>query len=147
MATLFDPRVRAAVVARIHSLDADRQPRWGRMNVQQMIVHCAGQLRIALGELDTTPIRTVARFAPLKQLIIYVLPWPKGAPTFRELRAPVTGEWTADRDALLALIERMGTMGPHGAYARHGAFGPLSGRAWGTLALRHLDHHLRQFGA
>jgi Protein of unknown function (DUF1569) len=28
----------------------------------------------------------------------------------------------------------------------HPAFGPLPRRAWGVLAYRHIDHHLRQFG-
>ena len=29
----------------------------------------------------------------------------------------------------------------------HPAFGALSRRAWGVLIYRHMDHHLRQFGA
>lgn len=29
----------------------------------------------------------------------------------------------------------------------HPAFGPLSGKAWGFLVSRHIEHHLRQFGA
>jgi hypothetical protein len=28
----------------------------------------------------------------------------------------------------------------------HPVFGTLSGKAWGALGWRHLDHHLRQFG-
>jgi hypothetical protein len=32
------------------------------------------------------------------------------------------------------------------AAPEHPAFGRLSGRAWGALVYRHMDHHLRQFG-
>ena len=31
-------------------------------------------------------------------------------------------------------------------WQEHPAFGRLARRAWGVLAYRHLDHHLRQFG-
>jgi hypothetical protein len=29
----------------------------------------------------------------------------------------------------------------------HGFFGPLSGAEWGVSQYKHVDHHLRQFGA
>ena len=47
-----------------------------------------------------------------------------------------------DQDTLItALIE--------GAreWPEHPAFGHLSSRDWGALVHRHVDHHLRQFGA
>lgn len=146
MNSLFDARARERILARIERLTPESARRWGRMSVEEMQVHVAGQLRMALGELPVAPKRVFIRFPVVKQLAIYWLPWPKGAPTAPELRATPPADWAGDRAALLRLIERFAAHGPRGEWPEHPAFGRLSGRAWGVLAYRHLDHHLRQFG-
>ena len=104
--------------------------------------------RAANGErsLPTAPKNAPIRFPPLKQLIIYWLPWPKGVPTAPELLARPPSEWQGElvtlRDELAALVKR----GRSGPFVPHPAFGRLTPRAWGVLVYRHLDHHLRQFG-
>lgn len=117
------------------------------MTAGQMLVHTAGQLRIGLGELEVQPRRLPMRYPPLRQLIVYLLPFPRGVPTAPELKDPEAGEWEADRAALLAAVERFAARAEEKEWPEHPAFGALSRRAWGVLAYRHLDHHLRQFGA
>ena len=47
-----------------------------------------------------------------------------------------------------ALVDRFGVAGPSGLTSLpHPFFGPLSSEEWQALQWRHLDHHLRQFGA
>jgi hypothetical protein len=75
---MFDPAVRARFQERIRSLGPDAQRRWGRMTSSQMVCHLIDHLRIALGELSTQPVSGVVRYPPFKQLVINVLPWPKG---------------------------------------------------------------------
>lgn len=147
MHTLFDPTARQAILARIDRLRADGQPRWGRMNAGQMIVHLTAQLRAGLGELPCTPKRTPMNNWLMRRLVIYVIPWPKGSPTAPEFLAQPTATWDEDLAALRSAIDRFGARDPHGPWPQHPAFGPLTGRMWGALAWRHLDHHLRQFGA
>lgn len=112
-----------------------------------MVVHTAGQLRIGLGELEVQPRRLPMRYPPLRQLIVYLLPFPRGVPTAPELKDTEVGEWETDRAALLAAVERFAARAEEKEWPEHPAFGALSRRAWGVLAYRHLDHHLRQFGA
>ena len=83
---------------------------------------------------------------PLKQLFVYWLPWPKGAPTARELLERVPAEWEAEIAGLLALMEEAGMISRDFEWPEHPAFGRMSHRAWGVLGYRHLDHHFRQFG-
>ena len=52
MPDLSDAGTRDAILSRIQRLDASSQPRWGTMSAGQMVVHCALQLKLALGELD-----------------------------------------------------------------------------------------------
>ena len=55
--------------------------------------------------------------------------------------------WGDDVAALHALIDRTGKKDPTVEWAVHPMFGPLSGQEWGLLCWKHLDHHLRPFGA
>ncbi len=147
MRTIWQDTAVQEVRSRIATLSPDTTARWGRMNVQQAVVHMADQLRCALGEKSAAPVRTPVRYSPLRDVVVWWLPWPKGVATIPELRDPVTGEWDADRARLEALIDRCVARGANSDWTPHPAFGKLSGRAWGRLMYRHLDHHLRQFGA
>jgi hypothetical protein len=146
MPTLFDPSARAKLVSRLSGLTPDRRPLWGRLDAARVQTHLAAQLRMALGDLTCRSKNTPFRYPVVRELIIYVLPWPKGAPTAPELLATEPADFEADRQALIQLVERMGTRNPEEPFGEHPAFGPLSRRAWGVLGWRHLDHHLRQFG-
>ena len=131
---------------RLDRLQASASPKWGRMTAPQMLCHCTDALRMVSGAVPTAPKNVPIRFPPLKQLIIYWLPWPKGVPTAPELLARAPSEWHGElvtlREELAALVKR----GRSGPFVPHPAFGRLTPRAWGVLVYRHLDHHLRQFG-
>lgn len=146
MPTLFDPSARGKIVSRLSNLTSDRRPLWGRLDAARVQTHLSDQLRMAVGDVICQPKNTPFRYPVLRELIVYVLPWPKGAPTAPELLATAPAEFEADRQTLLQLIERVGTRKPEESFGDHPAFGRLSRRAWGVLAWRHLDHHLRQFG-
>jgi hypothetical protein len=146
MKTLWNEADRKELRDRVRRLAPSATPRWGRMNAFQMMVHITDQLRMSLGELNVGQLRSIARYAPLKQLLIYWLPWPKGAPTMPELIARAPGEWTGEVDAFLAALERFGARDPRQPWGEHPLFGPLSSRAWGALGYHHVDHHFRQFG-
>ena len=93
--------------------------------------------------LPNTPFRS----RPLQQLIIYVVPWPKGAPTAPEFIVTGDGDINDRRAALRAAIDKFASRGESQTFQPHAAFGVLSPKDWGALAYRHLDHHLTQFGA
>ncbi len=116
------------------------------MTALQMVAHLSDSLRMASGELEVAPKRVPFRFSPLKELVLYVLPVPKGVPTSPELIARKPGDWSVEvaslREELNGLVER----GPEALAPVHPAFGRMSAKQWGVLIYRHMDHHLRQFG-
>jgi hypothetical protein len=116
------------------------------MNAPRMVAHLADALKMALGELQVAPKQTPLRFPGIKQLVIYVLPWPPGAPTAPELLARAPAAWNGEVVTLSALLERFAERTASGSWPSHPAFGSMSGRAWGVLVYRHCDHHFRQFG-
>lgn len=147
MGTVLDARDHASLQARLAALTPESQARWGRMSVEAMLAHLCQAARLALGELDAAPKnKRLFQVFPLKHLILYVLPFPKGAPTAPELLTPASGSFETDRRTLADLLRRLGEGARAGAGPCHPLFGPLSRQEWGTLAYKHTDHHLSQFG-
>ena len=146
MATVYDAAARQRLHARIDALTADARPRWGRMNVGQMLAHCDGHLRHSLGE-PLTPVNKPIRFFPLNLLVIYLLPTPKGLPTMDELRDMAPGAFEEGRTRLKQSLEKLGALPRDTRMPVHAAFGKIGHHAHGTLAHNHIDHHLKQFGA
>ena len=139
---------RAEIVARLRSLSISSTRRWGQMDVAGMLQHLYLSTRMALGDLEVPSVnkRAFQKF-PLKHLALYVLPFPKGAPTAPELKTVEASSLETERAALLELLERIGA-GPHdGAGPAHPLFGTLTWREWGVVMYKHADHHLKQFGA
>ena len=149
MKTMWDADSAREIRDRVARVAPDRPGTWGRLSAPQMVCHLADSMKMALGELPVASKRLPIRYAPLKQLIVYLAPFPKNAPTAPELLARPPREWPADVAELQALVDRLATRGQDAAFAwpEHPAFGHLSRRAWGVLVYRHMDHHLKQFGA
>ncbi|MBI1790926.1 MAG: DUF1569 domain-containing protein [Acidobacteria bacterium] len=146
MKTLWDPSVQAEILARFGKLDQQRPPQWGKLSAAGMLFHVTEPLRAAMGEVSVASKSGPLRYFPLKQLIIYWLPFPKGAPTAPEFLRKEAGDWERDMAQLKAVLERFVARGSGGPWHPHPAFGELTGKDWGVLTYRHLDHHLRQFG-
>jgi hypothetical protein len=146
MKTLWQPQAREELDARLARLTPSHMPQWGRMSAKQMLAHLTDAMRMATGELKTARKNVPIRYPPLKQLVVYYLPWPKGAPTAPELLARECDDWTCEVQDLRAAVQRFANLDPDARLPEHPAFGRLSRRAWGRLTYRHIDHHLRQFG-
>jgi Protein of unknown function (DUF1569) len=144
--TMFGAAARQELQGRLARLAPDRVPRWGKLNAPRMVAHLADSLKMALGELDVAPKKTPLRLPVLKQLVIYLLPWPKGTPTAPELLRRAPAAWNGEVVGLSELIERFATRSVRDAWPPHPAFGTMSGRDWGALVYKHCDHHFRQFG-
>jgi hypothetical protein len=147
MPTLFQDEARKTLSERLARLRPDAPPRWGRFTAPRMLAHVNDGLRMALGDLPTAPKDLPLRYPPLKQLVVYLLPFPKGAPTSPELLARVgTAQWEAEVAAFPGLLARAGAGAGRSDWPLHPAFGRLSPRAWGVLGYRHVHHHFTQFG-
>ena len=145
MKSIWQDEDRRGINDRVARLTWDRRAEWGKFTAPKMVCHLADSLKMAMGDLKVAPKRLPIRYPPLKQLIIYCLPFPKGVPTAPELIGRVPGDWTHEVHSAGALLERIASP-PDGARPEHPAFGRLSEQAWGVLVYRHYDHHLRQFG-
>ena len=146
MPTFRSPSQRDALIQRLQRLGPDAQPRWGSLTAPRLLCHLCDTLAMAVGELPVPPMnKRVFHHFPMKHLILYVLPFPRGVPTSRELLSSSPASFDADRQRVLELIARLaaspGALGPS-----HPLFGPLNNDEWNALQAKHLAHHLTQFG-
>ena len=145
--TIHDEAKRARILARVERITPGCARRWGKMTIEQAVAHMGDQLRMALGEVDGGSPVGALRFAPFRFLILYVLPWPEGKA--QAPQASFTTEPSAlqqDVSTLRELIDRVAAKSLDGEWPTNPVFGRMTGRDWGVLSHRHLDHHLRQFG-
>src|SRR5471030_1036541 len=146
MKSIWQPEARREITDRVGTLAWDRRAEWGRFTAPKMICHLADSLKMAMGDLKVASKRLPIRYPPLKQLIIYALPFPKSAPTAPALLVRQPAAFTDDIADVQLQLARAASSRSTDAWPEHPAFGKLSKRAWGVLIYRHMDHHLKQFG-
>ncbi|MGE0440558.1 MAG: hypothetical protein AB7L66_06455 [Gemmatimonadales bacterium] len=146
MPTIWNDQERAALCGRAGQLTPESTARWGSMTVTGMLAHVNDAARMASGDLPVSGrAPTFLKWPPVRYLMIYVVPMPKGAPTAPALLARGTEAAFAaeqrDFATLLDDLARRTRLAP-----THPAFGSMTHRDWGALIHKHVDHHLRQFG-
>lgn len=147
--SIFNAADFQAIVQRIESLQADAPRQWGKMTVSQMCEHVARTVEMAAG---INPVKQ----ALLGKLIGWMVwksfvgekPFAKNSPTGPYLIVHGDPEFVTARDRLKVLVTRLHQLGEAGVDGNvHGFFGKMTGAQWGATQWKHIDHHLRQFGA
>ena len=150
MKHLFEPAAVAEVKDRLTRLRADATRQWGTMTPPQAVAHCAAGMELALGD-RRPPQLLLGRIigAIVKPLALgNDAPMRRNSPTIPDLVIAEERDLDAERDRLTSLIDRFVAAGPAGCTTHpHSFFGRMTPREWAILMYKHLDHHLRQFGA
>ena len=142
---------RDEILDRFSRLTHESRGLWGKMDVNQMVCHCADQVRICLGTKPARKkgnflTRTVIKFVALN----FPISMPKNMRTIYELDPGKAGMtrpagFQEDRHQLTGLIGHFFSL-PGSQRFSHPVFGGLSKQELGKLTYLHLDHHLQQFG-
>lgn len=150
MRSLWNDQDRVSLMRRVRGLRAEDKPLWGRMTAPQMLAHLIATLRYTLAEPEPPRPRRrgrILRWPPVKYAFVYLLPFPKEAPTPSRFVVAPEGSFDDQLDTLdqltEAVVRRARTA--DALLPEHPFFGRLSAHAWGVLGYKHTDHHLRQF--
>ena len=148
MKTIFDSADRDSLQARLMTLKPDSPRLWGKMNPAQMLCHCAHALETGTGDRPMKQKLLGKLLMPfIRSSILGEKPFSRNAPTDPTFVVSDEKEFAAERERLLTLIDRFVRNGEeHAGTQTHSFFGKMSGREWGALTHKHIDHHLRQFG-
>jgi hypothetical protein len=142
---LTDDDTHAAVVARIESLTPDARAAWGKMDVGQMLAHCAEVLEVINGKALTGTPWFFKLIGPLiKRVVTNDAPYRKNSPTHQQYVMTGPKDFERERARLLAALKALHASGPRDV--RHPIFGRMTADEVGWAAYKHLNHHLQQFG-
>jgi hypothetical protein len=145
--TIFNTGDLDALLERIDRLAPDVKAHWGMMTAHRMICHLTDSLRVCSGEIPAEARKSMLANPIARWLLAYVVPFPKAkAETAPEMLLTQPADWQADVTAVREQLRGAARRGPTGAWARHPAFGDVSGKLYGVFIYKHFDHHLRQFG-
>ena len=150
MSDIFRPGRLDELVERLHRLHPDAEGAWGRMSPHQAVCHLSDSFKACLGDrpLTARPVNLSRRIMRFTAFTL-PLPWPKGVPTSAKVDAEKggtpPGDFDTDVEELEELMRRFAAT--NGALSPHYVWGDMSRGMWGRYGYRHVDHHLRQFGA
>ncbi|MEM9679339.1 MAG: DUF1569 domain-containing protein [Bacteroidota bacterium] len=147
MKSFFEDGVYDEVISRLDKLTKDTPAQWGKMNVGQMVWHCQGPLNILLGKNDYGMKPSWLAKLFFKKSLYNDKPWKKGLPTAKFLKTRDEKDFDAEKNSLRALIDEAHAQREKTEWEPHPAFGYFTAQQWGQMQYKHLDHHLRQFGA
>ncbi|WP_124114161.1 DUF1569 domain-containing protein [Paenibacillus xylanexedens] len=148
MKSIFDTINAAEITERMNQLSENSIPKWGTMQVSQMLAHCSAFHDIPLG--NAFPPRgllgrLIGRFA--KPMFYNDKPLPHNMSTIPTIIIDDHRQFIAEKEKLEQQINifQQGAsekFSPH----PHPFFGKLTAEQWGKGIYKHLDHHLKQFG-
>jgi hypothetical protein len=119
---LFDPSVKQEIISRINKLTPQSQRLWGKMDVAQMLAHVQAPIGVAFGTNTVKGNWLMKLILPFFKKMLYdEKPWKQGLPT--------------DKTESNMINEK------------HPVFGKLTKENWSKATWKHIDHHLKQFGA
>ena len=150
MKSLRDEKRINDLISRLERLSPDAKALWGRMNVEQMLSHLvqSGEFPFVSSAADRSSF--MSRHV-IKPLAFYVLPMPKEIKTSADVDQQENGRkpngFDADRADLIDAIQKLVELPDDRECLPHPFFGKLSVKEWCTISYKHIDHHLRQFGA
>jgi len=149
MKDLYQAEYLDEILLRINKLSPESQHLWGKMNVNQMLTHCALSMESALGDKFYPQVllgKLVGRF--IKFTISNGKPFPKNAPTNPSFVVTDTKEFNVEKEKLIDLTKKFSSGGEEKCTRNpHSFFGKISPHEWGILMYKHIDHHLKQFNA
>jgi hypothetical protein len=149
MQNLFQRDAVTEVMARIDKLQPTTQHQWGKMDVAQMMAHCSASLDMASGRVVLPRLFIGRIFGPFaRSIFTNDKPLSKNSPTDKKLVIADKRDFAREQEQLKIQVRKFHEGGEMQCTKHpHPFFGPISPQGWATGMYKHLDHHLRQFGA
>ena len=114
-----------------------------------MLAHCAIAMEMATGQPPRKQKLIGKIFGPfVRSSLLGEKPFGKNGPTDPSFIVTGDKDFATERRRLTGLVDHFCESGPEKASSyMHSFLGSLDGREWGVMMYKHIDHHLRQFGA
>ena len=150
MESLFNSETHQDILKRLNNLNENSTALWGKMNIGQMFKHCQLPIKVALGENNMEmKVGFIKKqiFKLFKPMMYSVKPWKHNMQTAKEFIITEPLVFESERTNLVTLINEFASKKDHTNWPEHPVFGYFTTEQRGKMQYKHIDHHLRQFGA
>ena len=146
---IFSRKVADEVIQRINNLKPDSQPKWGKMNVGQMLAHCNVTYEMVYEDKHPAP-KGLMKFiikALVKNTLVSETPYKHNLRTAPAFLMTTDKDFNAEKARLTGYINKTQQLGEKEFDGKESlSFGKLTVTEWNNMFYKHLDHHLSQFG-
>jgi hypothetical protein len=146
---IFTKEVSDKVIERINQLKPDSEPKWGKMNVEQMLAHCNVTYEMAYEDTHPKPnffMRLVLK-GFVKKVVTSDTPYKHNLQTAPAFIIKDSRKFETEKSRLINYINKTEHLGEAAFDNKISlSFGLLSTNEWNNMFYKHLDHHLSQFG-
>lgn len=148
MPSMFNATDVQHVIDRINHLTPESKAMWGKMTVSQMLAHIQEPMKLLLGERELKRGLIGFLFGGIaKKQLLSGKPFKQNLPTDKTFIVRDNRNFEEEKEKVIHLLHAIQQRGA-GAVTTgaHPFFGKMSPGEWDSLGVKHLDHHLRQFG-
>ncbi|MFK7834526.1 MAG: DUF1569 domain-containing protein [Winogradskyella sp.] len=149
MKNIFDKTVTEELINRIHQLDTNAAPKWGKMSVGQMLAHCCVTYEFIYDNTHPKPkgLKKWMLKTFVKKIVTNEKPYKKNGRTAPEFIMTSAKAFETEKERLTKfLLKTQALGGSHFDQKESHSFGKLNRNEWNNMFYKHLDHHLNQFG-
>ncbi len=144
MKSVHDKTTRDELIGRINSLSENSTAQWGKMNVSQMLRHCAQFDEMALGKKKYTQSFIGKLFGKIAlKDMMKDEPTKKNLPTVPSFKMTGDTNVAEEKKKWITLVEGYSQASDDSFI--HPFFGKVTKEQAGLMSYKHADHHLRQF--
>lgn len=150
MKNIFTKEVTNELISRIEKLTAETQPIWGKMSIAQMLAHCCVTYEMVYTDKHPKP-NAFAKFMMkvfVKKIVVSEKEYAKNGRTAPQFLIADEKFFETEKKRLIDFMNHTQDLGENHFDGKEShSFGNLTSNEWNNLFYKHLDHHLRQFGA
>jgi hypothetical protein len=147
MKSIFNEADYTEIVNRLNKLTPSSPRKWGKMDAAQMLAHCNMIHRQLLGKIPPGKLPNFVLRWIIKRIILSPKPYKPSLPTGPEMIKANPEDFEKEKREMLEYLEDIYRKGESYDWRPHAAIGKLTGKEWGWVLWKHLDHHFRQFSA
>lgn len=149
MKNIFSEEISNEVINRIEALDSETKPLWGTMDVAKMLAHCNVTYEMVYTDKHSKP-NTFVRFILkmlVKNTVVSDKPFSKNGKTAPQFIMKTDKNFDSEKTRLIEYINKTQKLGAEYFDGKEShSFGKLTKDEWNNSFVKHLEHHLNQFG-
>ena len=149
MKNAFDLKDTLELVGRINQLTIESKAQWGKMSVDQMFAHCNVTYEMALENKHSESGKWKAFLVRLliKPIVCSEKPYKKNGRTHPAFLIVNERDFENEKTRLVNYIKEVQELGEKYFDNKEStSFGSLTKTEWNNMFIKHLEHHLTQFG-